>query len=81
MLIEEATKRGRRYTPDPRPETGGFFRSDHFTFAKAGIPALSLSPGQDLINGKKPANAMTLLPSTLVTRANVKDYKGWSAPR
>ena len=51
MLVEEATKRGRRYTPDPRPETGGFFRSDHFTFAKAGIPALSLSPGQDLVNG------------------------------
>jgi Zn-dependent M28 family amino/carboxypeptidase len=51
ILIEEATKRGRRYTPDPRPETGGFFRSDHFTFAKAGIPALSLSPGQDLVNG------------------------------
>jgi len=51
LLIDEATKRGRRYTPDPRPETGGFFRSDHFTFAKAGIPALSLSPGQDLVNG------------------------------
>ena len=51
ILVDEASKRGRRYTPDPKPETGGFFRSDHFTFAKAGIPALSLSPGQDLING------------------------------
>ncbi|MEO7410505.1 MAG: M28 family metallopeptidase [Sphingomicrobium sp.] len=51
ILVEEATKRGRRYTPDPKPETGGFFRSDHFTFAKAGIPALSLSPGQDLVTG------------------------------
>ena len=37
--------------------------------------------GQDLINGKKPATPMTLLPSTLITRDNVKDYKGWSAPR
>jgi len=37
--------------------------------------------GQDVLNGKKPAQPMTLLPSTLVTRANVKDYKGWSAPR
>jgi ribose transport system substrate-binding protein len=37
--------------------------------------------GQEIINGKKPANAMTLLPSTLITRDNVKDYKGWSAPR
>ncbi|MCY7280886.1 MAG: M28 family metallopeptidase [Sphingomonas bacterium] len=51
LLVEEATKRGRRYTPDPKPETGGFFRSDHFTLAKAGIPALSFSPGMDLVNG------------------------------
>ena len=51
MLVEEGAKRGRRYTPDPRPETGGFFRSDHFTLAKAGVPALSLTPGQDLVNG------------------------------
>ena len=51
ILVEEATKRGRRYTPDPKPETGGFFRSDHFTLAKAGIPALSFTPGQDLVNG------------------------------
>jgi Zn-dependent M28 family amino/carboxypeptidase len=51
MLIEEGTRRGRRFTPDPKPETGGFFRSDHFTLAKAGIPALSFTPGQDLVNG------------------------------
>ena len=37
--------------------------------------------GQEIVNGKKPANPMTLLPSTLITRDNVKDYKGWSAPR
>jgi Zn-dependent M28 family amino/carboxypeptidase len=51
ILVEEGAKRGRRYTPDPRPETGGFFRSDHFTLAKAGVPAMSFSPGQDLVNG------------------------------
>ena len=37
--------------------------------------------GHDIMNGKKPAEPMTLLPSTLITRANVKDYKGWQAPR
>ncbi len=31
--------------PDPRPEVGGFFRSDHFSFAKVGIPATSLGAG------------------------------------
>ena len=51
MLVEEAAKRGRRFTPDPHPETGGFFRSDHFTLAKVGVPALSFTPGRDLVNG------------------------------
>ncbi len=50
-LIEEGARFGRRYTPDAHPETGGFYRSDHFTMAKAGIPAISLTPGQDLFNG------------------------------
>jgi Zn-dependent M28 family amino/carboxypeptidase len=54
MLVEEGAKRGRRYTPDPKPETGGFFRSDHFTVAKAGVPAMSFSPGQDLVTGGVP---------------------------
>ena len=51
ILVEEGARRGRRYTPDPRPEAGGFFRSDHFTLAKVGIPAMSFGPGQDLVNG------------------------------
>ncbi len=36
-----------RYTPDPKPEAGSFFRSDHFSFAKRGVPAISYSAGQD----------------------------------
>ena len=51
ILVEEGAKRGRTYTPDPRPETGGFFRSDHFTLAKVGIPAMSFGGGQNLVNG------------------------------
>jgi ribose transport system substrate-binding protein len=37
--------------------------------------------GQDVLNGKRPANPMVLIPSTLVTRDNVGSYKGWSSPR
>ena len=51
MLVEEGAKRGRHYTPDPDAGTGTFYRSDHFTFAKAGIPALSFTRGNDLVNG------------------------------
>jgi len=51
ILVEEGAKRGRRFTPDPAAGTGTFYRSDHFTFAKAGIPALSFTRGDDLENG------------------------------
>ncbi len=37
--------------------------------------------GVDILNGKKPADVVTLLPSKLVTRDNVGDYKGWAAVR
>ena len=37
---EMAARQGRYITPDPNPGAGSFFRSDHFNFAKIGIPAL-----------------------------------------
>ena len=35
-----ADRQGRKIKPDPNPGAGSFFRSDHFNFAKVGIPAL-----------------------------------------
>ncbi|MBO0724859.1 MAG: M28 family peptidase, partial [Blastocatellia bacterium] len=32
-------------SPDTRPEQGFFYRSDHFPFAKAGVPAVNFDPG------------------------------------
>lgn len=51
MLIAEGKKRDRVYSPDPKVEAGGFFRSDHFPFAKQGVPAISFGGGIDLVNG------------------------------
>jgi Zn-dependent M28 family amino/carboxypeptidase len=51
MLVEEGKRRGRAYTPDPRAEAGGFYRSDHFPFAKRGVPAISFGAGNDLVTG------------------------------
>src|SRR5436190_2525421 len=45
----------RYYAPDPRPEAGSFYRSDHFSFAKRGVPAISFGAGQDLFQGGKAA--------------------------
>lgn len=36
-------------SPDPRPEQGLFFRSDHLPFAKAGVPAINLNPGTHFV--------------------------------
>lgn len=51
MLITDAKAAGRSFTPDPHPESGGFYRSDHFSFAKQGVPAVSFDSGNDLVKG------------------------------
>jgi len=50
-LIAVAKTHGKTYSPDPRPGAGSFFRSDHFSFAKQGVPAISFGAGQDLVDG------------------------------
>ena len=50
-LIAEAKKHDISYTADPKPEAGYFFRSDHFSFAKRGVPAVSFGSGNDWIDG------------------------------
>jgi Zn-dependent M28 family amino/carboxypeptidase len=40
--------------PDPQPGQGHYYRSDHFSLARVGIPAFSISAGTDYVG--KPAN-------------------------
>jgi Zn-dependent M28 family amino/carboxypeptidase len=40
---------GIRLSPDAHPEAGHFYRSDHFSFAKVGIPSISIGPGTDYV--------------------------------
>jgi Zn-dependent M28 family amino/carboxypeptidase len=40
LLEEAALKQDRYIMPDPAPETGMYFRSDHFSFARIGVPSL-----------------------------------------
>ena len=42
-----ATVQGRRVDPDPEPEKGYYFRSDHFELAKFGVPMIYPGPGID----------------------------------
>ncbi|WP_271439802.1 M28 family metallopeptidase [Pontixanthobacter luteolus] len=51
----EAT--GRTPTPNPNPEAGYYYRSDHFAFAKRGVPMLYVDGGEDLAEGGTEAGA------------------------
>jgi Zn-dependent M28 family amino/carboxypeptidase len=42
---------GRVSTPNPNPEAGYYYRSDHFAFAKRGVPMLYVDGGEDLVEG------------------------------
>ncbi len=53
LLAEEAKKVDRYLAPEPHPEGGSYFRSDHFNFAKAGIPALYAESGIDVVGKGK----------------------------
>lgn len=55
MLVAKAKANGRYFSPDPAPQAGHFYRSDHFPFAKRGVPAISIGSGTDLVNGGKEA--------------------------
>ena len=48
---------GRVVTIDPNPEAGYYYRSDHFAFAKRGVPMLYVDGGEDLVEGGKEAGA------------------------
>ena len=49
LLRETATAQGRAVNPDPEPEKGFYYRSDHFEFAKQGVPALYTDSGTDYV--------------------------------
>ncbi len=64
IVAEELETQGRYVLPDQEPEKGYFFRSDHFNFAKVGIPALFGEGGYDHVDhgieyGKKKKSEYT----------------------
>ena len=50
-LIAKAKQWNLSFSPDPSPEAGHFFRSDHFSVAKRGVPAISFESGNDWVDG------------------------------
>ncbi len=48
---------GLTISPEPQPEAGYYYRSDHFSLAKQGVPMLYAESGEDLVNGGPAAGA------------------------
>ena len=58
ILAEEAKRQGRYVTQEGHPERGLFYRADHFSFAKRGVPVLldmALAGAYDMVNGGRVA--------------------------
>jgi Zn-dependent M28 family amino/carboxypeptidase len=53
MLASMVRSQGMRLSPDAHPEAGHFYRSDHFSFAKVGIPSVSIGAGDDYVGKPK----------------------------
>ena len=50
VLATAAEKQNRKLTPEPHPERGYYYRSDHFSLAIKGVPALSVGGGSISLN-------------------------------
>ena len=57
LLAAAVTAAGRTMSPDPTPEKGHYYRSDHFSLAKYGVPMFNFGSGDDLIEGGRAAGA------------------------
>ena len=51
MIAPIVERQGRVLVEESKPAAGYYFRSDHFNFAKAGVPALYVGAGRDLLDG------------------------------
>ena len=57
-LAKAAARQGRSITPDPHPEKALFYRADHFSVAKRGVPTIlimGMAAGHDLVKGGREA--------------------------
>jgi Zn-dependent M28 family amino/carboxypeptidase len=59
LLAEALKPQDRVISPDPEPEKGHFYRSDHISLAKVGVPMLDPEGGFDLIEGGREAGRAT----------------------
>ena len=67
-LRDAAGRYGLRVDPEPNPEAGWYFRSDHFSFAQRGVPAIASRAKRDLVRGGRRAG------NAIISRYNTECY-------
>jgi Zn-dependent M28 family amino/carboxypeptidase len=72
IAVRLVTAQGRRVSPEPTPERGFYYRSDHFELAKLGVPMLYGEAGQDMVAGG-PARGKTLAEDYVANRYHKPD--------
>jgi Zn-dependent M28 family amino/carboxypeptidase len=80
LLAEAAAAQGRTVTVEGHPERGLFYRADHFSFAKIGVPVLldmALAGAYDLQDGGRPAGEKWL--NDYTTNCYHQPCDAWSA--
>ena len=79
-LARAAATQGRVVTPDSHPERGLFYRADHFSLAKRGVPTLllmAMGGGPDLVQGGRDAGERWV--SDYTANCYHKTCDAWSA--
>ena len=80
LLAEAARAQGRSITPEGHPERGLFYRADHFSLAKRGVPVLldmALAGAYELVEGGRPAGERWL--NDFTTNCYHQTCDAWSA--
>ena len=78
-LAAAAKAQGRTVTPENHPERGLFYRADHFSFAKRGVPVLldmALAGAYDMVDGGRPAGERWL--SSFTSNCYHQTCDAWS---
>jgi Zn-dependent M28 family amino/carboxypeptidase len=79
LFAEAASEQGRYVTDENHPERGLFYRADHFSFAKRGVPVLldmALAGAYDMVDGGRPAGERWL--SSFTTNCYHQTCDAWA---
>ena len=65
LAADVAERRGRRLVPNPDVSLGLFYRSDHFSFARAGVPSAYFKAGKRFVGARSGRKAQVMLIYTM----------------